>query len=98
MVELRGSGFRKYRSQPQPKWKDHARLLREVQSEVEAELGEALSQARRRKAIELTLHRYMSGAIDADADADMARGGSCSPQRSASGVAGRPRAGPGPSA
>ena len=70
MVELRGSGFRKYRSQPQPKWKDHARLLREVQSEVEAELGEALSQARRRKAIELTLHRYMSGAIDADADAD----------------------------
>lgn len=75
MVELRGSGFRKYRSQPQPKWKDHARLLREVQSEVEAELGEALSQARRRKAIELTLHRYMSGAIDADADADMAGGG-----------------------
>lgn len=75
VVELRGSGFRKYRSQPQPKWKDHARLLREVQSEVEAELGEALSQARRRKAIELTLHRYMSGAIDADADADMAGGG-----------------------
>ena len=77
VVELWGSGFRKYRSQPQPKWKDHARLLQEVQSEVEAELGDALSQARRRKAIELILHRYMSGAIDADADADagMAGGG-----------------------
>ena len=70
VVELRGSGFRKYRSQPQPKWKDHARLLQEVQSEVEAELGDALSQARRRKAIELILHRYMSGAIDADVDVD----------------------------
>lgn len=70
VVELRGSGFRKYRSQPQPKWKDHARLLREVQEEVEAELGDALSQARRRKAIELILHRYMSGAIEAEADGD----------------------------
>ena len=75
VVEFRGSGFRKYRSQPQPKWKDHARLLREVQEEVEAELGDALSQARRRKAIELILHRYMSGAIEAEADGDAEPGG-----------------------
>ena len=57
-VQALGSGFRKQRTAPPPKWMDHGRLLQEAQDSVEADVDAALKQAYRRQALQDKLRQY----------------------------------------